>query len=139
MKIEKLKKNSELTENQKEELIKQIEEEGLKGKDAYKRSKLDDFKDKSTFITPEKPFSQDNRVNSSGLWGENEKNFLEDITMNLVPDDDAVKNIKGKTAMRWDAVKKRYMLKKVDREGRVMSEKRNEAGKKITNKMKNGK
>ena len=29
------------------------------------------------------------------------------------------------------------MLKKVDREGRVMSEKRNEAGKKITNKMKN--
>lgn len=111
----------------------------MKGKDAYKRSKLDDFKDKSTFITPDKPFSQDNRVNSSGLWGENEKNFLEDITMNLVPDDDAVKNIKGKTAMRWDAVKKRYMLKKVDREGRVMSEKRNEAGKKITNKMKNGK
>jgi hypothetical protein len=46
MKIEKLKKNSELTDIQKEELIKQIEEEGLKGKDAYKRSKLDDFKDK---------------------------------------------------------------------------------------------
>jgi hypothetical protein len=41
--------------------------------------------------------------------------------------------------MRWDAVKKRYMLKKVDREGRVMAEKRNEAGKKITNKMKDGK
>ena len=71
--------------------------------------------------------------------GENEKNFLEDVTLNLVPDDDAVKNIKGKTAMRWDAVKKRYMLKKVDREGRVMAEKRNEAGKKITNKMKDGK
>ena len=41
--------------------------------------------------------------------------------------------------MRWDATKKRYMLKKVDREGKVMSEKRNEAGKKITNKMKDGK
>lgn len=59
--------------------------------------------------------------------------------MNLVPDDEAIKNIKGKTAMRWDNTKKRYMLKKVDREGKVIAEKRNESGKKITNKMKEGK
>lgn len=37
--------------------------------------------------------------------------------------------------MRWDDKKKRYMLKKVDREGRVMHEKKNESGAKITNKM----
>lgn len=37
--------------------------------------------------------------------------------------------------MKWDSKKKRYMLKKVDRDGRVMKEKRNEAGVKITNKM----
>lgn len=87
----------------------------------------------------ERPQTAEARANSSSLWNENEKNFLEDVTLNLVPDDDAVKNIKGKTAMRWDNVKKRYMLKKIDRDGRVIAEKRNEAGKKITNKMKEGK
>lgn len=59
--------------------------------------------------------------------------------MNMVPDDDAVKHMKGKTAMRWDNKKKRYMLKKVDRDGRVIAEKRNESGAKITNKMKDKK
>lgn len=54
--------------------------------------------------------------------------------MNLVPDDDAIKNIKGKTAMRWDNVKKRYMLKKIDRDGKVIAEKRNESGAKISKK-----
>ena len=38
--------------------------------------------------------------------------------------------------MKWDSAKKRYMLKKVDRDGRVIAEKRNESGKKITKKMK---
>lgn len=56
--------------------------------------------------------------------------------MDIIPDDDAVKNIKGKTAMRWDDKKKRYMLKKVDREGRVIAERRNESGAKISNKNK---
>ena len=54
----------------------------------------------------------------------------------MIPDDDTMKNLKGKTAMRWDDKKKRYMLKKVDREGRVMHEKKNESGAKITRKMK---
>ena len=38
--------------------------------------------------------------------------------------------------MKWDAAKKRYMLKKVDRDGKIIAEKKNESGKKITNKMK---
>jgi hypothetical protein len=59
--------------------------------------------------------------------------------MNFVPDDEAIKNIKGTTHMRWDKLKKRYILKKVDRDGRVIAEKRNEAGKKITNKMREAK
>ena len=54
----------------------------------------------------------------------------------MVPDDDAVKNMKGQTAMRWDAKKKKYMLKKVDREGKVIAERRNESGAKITKKNK---
>lgn len=59
--------------------------------------------------------------------------------MNLIPDEDASKNFKGKTAMKWDAQKKRYILKKVDREGKVIAEKRNESGQKITKKMKENK
>jgi hypothetical protein len=75
-------------------------------------------------------------VATSSLWGEGEKNFLEDVTMNMIPDEEAIKNIKGQTVMKWDSQKKKYQLQKVDREGRVMSEKRNESGKKITKKMK---
>lgn len=55
--------------------------------------------------------------------------------MNLIPDEAAL-NVKGKTVMKWDKKKKRYMLQKVDRDGNVMREKRNEAGAKI-NKKKN--
>jgi hypothetical protein len=54
------------------------------------------------------------------------------VTLNLVPDDDVTNNVKGKTAMKWDSAKKRYILKKVDRDGRVIKEKRNESGAKIT-------
>ena len=48
-----------------------------------------------------------------------------------MPDDEANNNVKGKTVMKWDKIKKRYTLQKVDREGRVIREQRNEAGKKI--------
>ena len=39
--------------------------------------------------------------------------------------------VSGKTVMKWDKFKKRYTLQKVDREGKVMAERRNEAGKVI--------
>ena len=106
---------------------------------AKKRAKIEDFKDNLNYVHSEKPITADAKVNSSSLWNEDEKNFLEDVTMNFVPDDEAVKNIKGKTAMRWDKIKKRFMLKKVDRDGKVLAERRNESGKKITKKMKEGK
>jgi len=51
--------------------------------------------------------------------------------MNLIDDEEVAKNIKGKTVMKWDKFKKRYTLQKVDRDGKVMAERRNEAGKKI--------
>ena len=43
-------------------------------------------------------------------------------------------NTKGKTVMKWDKVKKRYTLQKVDREGKIIKERKNEAGKKISKK-----
>jgi len=51
--------------------------------------------------------------------------------MNFVDDDEVMRNTKGKTVMKWDKMKKKYTLQKVDREGKVMSGPRNEAGAKI--------
>ena len=65
------------------------------------------------------------------MWEDHEKAFLEEVTMNLIPDDEALNNVKGKTVMKWDKVKKRYTLQKVDRDSRVIREKRNESGAKI--------
>ena len=94
---------------------------------------MEDFK-VDGYIAAERPTLASAKANSSTAWNDQEKSFLEDVTMNLVPDEEAVKNIKGTTAMRWDMKKKKYMLKKVDREGRVISEKRNESGAKIKDK-----
>jgi hypothetical protein len=96
---------------------------------------MEDFKDPAHFLEAQRINTSNTKANSSGLWGEAEKSFLEDVTMNLIADDDALKNLKGTTAMKWDASKKRYMLKKVDRDGKVIAEKKNEAGVKITQKM----
>ena len=41
--------------------------------------------------------------------------------MNLIEDDEILTNTKGKTVMKWDKIKKRYTLYKVDRDGRVIS------------------
>lgn len=43
-------------------------------------------------------------------------------------------DIKGKTVSRWDSKKKRHVLVKVDREGKVVKEKKNESGAIITKK-----
>ena len=58
---------------------------------------------------------------------------MEDVTLNLIPDDEAA-NVKGKTVMKWDKVRKKYTLQKVDRDARVIMEKRNESGSKIKSK-----
>jgi len=71
---------------------------------------------------------------TSSLWDEHERAFLEDVTMDLIPDDEAMNNVKGKTVMKWDKIKKRYVLQKVDREGKVIKDRKNESGKKITKK-----
>lgn len=63
------------------------------------------------------------------MWDENEKNFLDEVTLNFMDDEEVMKNTKGKTVMKWDKVKKRYTLQKVDREGKVIQ--RNEAGVKV--------
>lgn len=133
-KLDRIRANVNLDEAQKDAMITAINEDVEHRK--IKRSKLNDFKDEG-FITAERAQTTENqKANASALWGDAEKAYLDDVTLDIIPDDDAVKNIKGKTAMRWDAKKKRYMLKKIDREGRVIAERRNESGAKITNKNK---
>lgn len=137
IKIDKIRANASLDELTKQSLISEIIKE-TESK-STKRSKMDSFRDSEAYIEPDRKQTADNKVNSSSLWNDAERSFLEDVTMELEQDDDAKKTIKGQTAMRWDAKKKRYMLKKVDRDGRVIAEKRNESGAKITNKMKDKK
>lgn len=108
--------------------------ECMEDRQELKRQKRADFKDDKNFITEKRiETAHSSKANDSSLWTSNEKDFLEDVTLNLIPDDEAL-NVKGKTVMKWDKTKKRYMLKKVDRDGQVMTEKRNEAGAKITKK-----
>ena len=88
-------------------------------------------------MTHEKPmveYDGTGKVHQSSLWGEDERNFLEDVTLNLMPDDESGKDIKGKTVMRWDSKKKKHILMKVDRDGKILKEKRNESGAKISKK-----
>jgi len=133
LKVEKITKDETLNEQEKEALVAQLEDDCNK---KQKKTFDTDFKDKRAYIENERTTTADQKANTSKLWGDEEKNFLEDVTMDLIPDDDAIRNIKGKTAMKWDAKKKRYMLKKVDRDGKVIAEKKNESGIKITKKMK---
>jgi hypothetical protein len=133
MKIEKILKDDTLSEKEKQALIDNLQDDGLQKR--VKRSQLTDFRDRDAFIGTERDYeATDCKANKSSLWGENERDFLEDVTLNLVPDDEAAMSLRAKSHMKWDAKKKRYMLKKVDRDGKVIKEKRNEAGAKITNK-----
>ena len=106
---------------------------------AVKRQKLDSFKDKKHFISGDRDESaiegdkETKQVNQSSLWDDHEKDFLNGVTLNMIPDDELL-NTKGKTVMKWDKVKKRYTLQKVDREGKIIKERKNEAGKKISKK-----
>lgn len=72
-----------------------------------KRQKLDDFRDKRHFLSSSRAIGMAEgdgdagKMNGSSLWDDHERAFLEDATMNLVPDDEHL-NTKGKTVMKWD-------------------------------------
>ena len=117
----------------KNEILCQIE-----GIAEQKRQRLSDPKHQQNFISSEREGlaeegAEAQKANRSTMWTDNEKSFLENVTMDLIPDDEAL-NVKGKTVRKWDRVKKRYVLQKVDREGKVMRERRNESGAKVGNK-----
>ena len=115
MKIDKIQRDETLSAQEKEKLIRQLQlEDGEQESKRVKRSQISDFKDKKNFLSHERPSGEydagTGKVNQSSLWGEDERNFLEDVTLNLVPDDDTMMDIKGKTVMKWDSKKKRHVL-----------------------------
>lgn len=76
-----------------------------------KRKKLGEIKDSKNFVESEKPIGAEVEADGKkSLWEDHERAFLEEVTMNLIPDDEALNNVKGKTVMKWDKVKKRYTL-----------------------------
>ena len=101
-KIDKIKNDDSLSQTQKETIIAQLETEVVDSK-KQKRSSMTDYKDTKTYVEQEKIQTNENQVASSSLWGTGEKNFLEDVTMNMIPDEEAIKNIKGQTVMKWDS------------------------------------
>jgi len=139
MKLDKIMADDTLTEKEKELLVARLYPEDTSNK-RVKRSQLGDYRDKKHFLSTDRSTGRDGydpsvgKVNTSSLWGEDERAFLEDVTLNLVPDDDAMMDTKGKTVMKWDSNKRRHVLMKVDRDGKVIKEKRNESGAKITKK-----
>ena len=90
------------------------------------------MRDTKNFVTAQKPLAEEGEGKKS-LWDDHEKAFLEEVTLNMIPDDEAL-DVKGKTVMKWDKVKKRYTLQRVDRDNKVIKEKRNESGAKINEK-----
>lgn len=119
--LEKLQGNKDLDEFTKQEMMKES---------SVKRQKTTDTQSSKLYIEGQRN-TQNEKPGASSLWDEHEKSFLEDVTMNFMDDDEVAGNIKGKTVMKWDKLKKKYTLTKVDRDGRVMSGMRNESGKKI--------
>lgn len=126
MKIDKIKNDNTLSEAEKERLIAQLTDDQTVMK-RPKRSQMTDYRDQNTYLAGERNHeTHDGKANKSELWNDDEKSFLEDVTLNLIGDDEH--GIKGKTVMRWDSKKKRHILVKVDRDGRIIKEKKNEAG-----------
>lgn len=123
-KLEKLQGSQDLDEFTKQEMIKAT----IK---SNKRQKTSDEQSSKFIVGEKKLTSQGDQPGHSSLWDEHEKSFLEDVTMNFLDDDEVAQNTKGKTVMKWDKMKKKYTLQKVDRDGRLMTGQRNEAGKKV--------
>ena len=61
------------------------------------------------------------------MWGKDEKFNMEDLNLNLLPDDEK-SLLKTSQSMKWDSKKKKYVQVNVRHDGSTL---KNEAGKKI--------
>jgi len=87
-----------------------------------KRSQIRNFKNNPDFI-----FDKNETQNKKSLWGDEKPITLDELTLNLLPDNDDGTNTKKK--MVWDNKKKNFINARVDKRGNII--KKNEAGVKI--------
>lgn len=89
-----------------------------------KRSQIRNFRNNPNFIAESKEAQNQNKKN---LWGDEKPITLDELTLNLLPDNDDGSNTRKKTV--WDNKKKNFIKAKVDKKGNII--KKNEAGVKI--------
>lgn len=104
---------------------KSKENDKLLGK-KVKRSQLKNFKNNNQFISETKV------TNSKSLWGDEKPLSLDELTLNILPDDN---NLRSQKKTVWDPKKKNFVRGNVDKSGKLI--KTNEAGVKIKSKDKN--
>jgi ATP-dependent RNA helicase DDX54/DBP10 len=84
-----------------------------------KRSQIRNFRNNPQFIT-------EKQDKSTSLWGDEKPISLDELTLNIVPDDD---NLHKRKKLVWDPKKKNFIKGNVDSRGKLI--KMNEAGKAI--------
>ncbi len=90
-----------------------------------KRSQIRNFRNNPNFISESKePLHSNNKKN---LWGDEKPITLDELTLNMLPDNDDGSNQRKKTV--WDPKKKNFIKAKVDKRGNIL--KKNESGVKI--------
>jgi hypothetical protein len=114
------KEIEEIIEDSKKEIekVQKVEEDDLEEKDLLKnkrkRSKMKNFKDNPHYIS-------DKAQSGKNLWGGEKPLDLEELTVNILPDD-----AKNKQKMVWDTKKKNFAFAKLDEGGRII--RKNESG-----------
>lgn len=96
----------------------------LREKSTHKRQKIteeDDFKKSEFYIKNEKD------DNAENMWGKDEKFDMEELNLNLLPDDEH-SLLRQKREMKWDAKKRKYVQVAIGSDGKATKIK-NEAGK----------
>lgn len=90
-----------------------------------KRSQIRNFRNNPNYISEKKE-------NNTSLWGDEKPITLDELTLNIAPDDDSLAN---KKRLVWDPKKKNFVNSNVDKTGKII--KNNEAGVRVKSKDKN--
>jgi ATP-dependent RNA helicase DDX54/DBP10 len=120
-KNEKNVKNQKISKKSKNSTDKSDKENKLLGR-KVKRSQIKNFRNNPHYIT-------ETKNSSDNLWGDEKPLSLDELTLNIAPDDDSLANRKK---LVWDPKKKNFVRANVDRNGVMI--KKNESGVKIKGK-----
>lgn len=93
-----------------------------------KRSQIRNFRDNPHFIAEIKETQHIKNQPKKNLWGDEKPITLDELTLNLLPDNDDGSNTRKKTV--WDNKKKNFVRANVDKKGKIIV-KKNESGVRI--------